>query len=181
MRNSSDSHIALVGFMCAGKTTVGHVLAARLACPFVDLDDLIDERTGRTAQRIIDEDGEGEFRRVETNALRVMLQASRPLVIATGGGTWTIETNRQIILAHDCLTIWLDAPFDLCWQRIAALGDTRPLAREEKRARELYEERRSVYRLAAHRIEVNPLHSVSDICELIAARIEEHHRGRTDD
>lgn len=172
--NRAASHIVLVGFMGAGKTTIGRLLAARLERTFIDLDDLINEQTGRTPRQIIDRDGEATFREVEGYALRSVLEETqRALVIATGGGAWTIEVNRQIILAHGCLTVWLDAPFELCWQRIASLVDTRPLARDEVQARELYEQRRASYRLAGHRIEIASTLTASDIAVTIANRLVE--------
>src|SRR5256885_13118889 len=129
--NETSRRIIITGFMAAGKTTVARVLARRLACRMIDLDFIINERERRNAQMIIDEDGEASFRQAETEALSVILSNNAARVIALGGGSWTIERNRALIAEHNCLTIWLDAPFDLCWQRIESAGDTRPLARDE--------------------------------------------------
>jgi len=160
--------IILVGFMGAGKTTVGRSLAAQLGGAFVDLDDFITDSTNRSPQRIIDEDGEAAFRAIETETLRAALAIeARPLVIATGGGAWTVERNRLIMREFDCLVVWLDAPFELSWQRIAMTGDTRPLARDEQRARLLYQERRALYCLATLRIEVTEVLSAEQIAVLV--------------
>ena len=79
-------------------------------------------------------------------------------VIALGGGAWTIEENRALIAAHDCLCVWLDAPFELCWQRINAGttdGQARPLARTREEAERLYAARRALYALAHRRVGVD--------------------------
>ena len=146
--------IVITGFMGAGKTAVAMALAERLAAPFIDLDHFIAKREGRPAETIIDEDGEERFRAIETEALRDVLNSEERDVIALGGGTWTIAPNRDIIAQHNALTVWLDAPFELCWRRIANESRSRPLARELGSSRALYEERRPIYELADIRIEV---------------------------
>lgn len=155
--------IIITGFMAAGKTTVATALARNLACRMIDLDYLITERERRNAQMIIDEDGEASFRQAETEALRAVLGNNRARVIALGGGSWTIERNRALIAEHDGLTVWLDAPFDLCWQRILSAGDTRPLARDKDAARALYEKRRALYQLAELRVEASAEKSAEEI------------------
>lgn len=146
--------ILITGFMAAGKTTVGAALAARLGCNMLDLDQLITEREGCSIQALIDERGEALFREAETRALRQALEQGLARVITLGGGTWTRDHNRLLIDKHRGFTIWLDTPFELCWQRIMLAGDTRPLARNQEGARKLYEERRRLYELAQLRIEV---------------------------
>jgi len=146
--------VVITGFMAAGKTTVAHALGRALAVRALDLDDLIEEREGRNAQRLIDEEGETFFRDAETRALEAVLRDEEVRIIATGGGAWTLERNRVLIREHGCLTVWLDAPFDLCWQRTRAQDNQRPFARDEAKARELYEQRRDFYALASLRVNV---------------------------
>ncbi len=162
--------IVLTGFMCAGKTTVARALAARLRCPMIDTDALILERTGRTVEAIIDEDGEPRFRQIETETLRALLadDAGTHVVVALGGGAWTIAENRALIDAHGCHTVWLDAPFELCWRRITESVEARPLARERAAAHALYDARRAVYELASLRVEIDGAQSAEDT----AAEIE---------
>lgn len=162
--------IIITGFMCAGKTTVARALAARLHCAWLDLDDFIATRAGHSVPAIIDEDGETRFREIETAALQAALQ-SDARIIALGGGAWPIRRNRALIAAHDCLTIWLDAPFELCWQRSVADDDNvRPFARARTGARARYDERRSYYQLAQHRIDASA--SVAEIVNEILMRLE---------
>jgi shikimate kinase len=121
-------HVVITGFMGAGKTTVARELARRLPRGAVDLDEFIAARTGRSPRELIDEEGEARFRLIETEALSDALGAGDALVIALGGGAWALERNRALIKDHGCLAVWLDAPFELCWQRLSADGPTRPLA-----------------------------------------------------
>jgi shikimate kinase len=150
----SGRRIVVVGFMAAGKTCVATALARLLSCEAVDLDRLISEHEKRTIRELIEERGEDSFRETESFMLRDVLEKSRARVIALGGGAWTIEENRELIAAHDCLTIWLDAPFDLCWQRIKREQGTRPLALDRESAHRLYRLRRPIYELAALHVEV---------------------------
>jgi shikimate kinase len=161
--------IIITGFMGAGKTTVATALAHRLACRMIDLDNFIEERIGRTPQRVIDEEGEQSFREIESEALRAALETGGAHIIALGGGTWTRERNRALIREHQALTIWLDAPFELCWRRIASEHGARPLARSRESAQGLYDARRGVYDQTELRIEASAVKSA----EMIAAEIAE--------
>lgn len=147
--------IVIVGFMGSGKTTVAAALAQRLRSSMIDLDSFILDRVGSSPAELIQEYGEDDFRNVEARSLRRALEMVEAQVIALGGGTWTIEENRELLAQHKCQSVWLDAPFDLCWKRIAAAGDgSRPLAPNQTAARELYERRRAAYERADLRIEV---------------------------
>lgn len=140
--------VVITGFMAAGKTTLATMLARQLKSSAIDLDSVISEREGLSVPALIDEQGELRFREAETRALRAVLEMEMARVIALGGGTWTIAGNRELIANHDCLTVWLDAPFELCWQRIQSSAEIRPLARDLDSARRLYHERRALYALA---------------------------------
>jgi shikimate kinase len=165
---TSIRRIFITGFMAAGKTTLASFLARRLDCPMVDLDQLIREREGRSPQQVIDEDGEARFRELETRALRAVLENEASSIVALGGGAWTVEQNRALIAERGGFTIWLDAPFELCWQRIGSAGDSRPLARDRERAERLYGERRALYGLADLRVQAAAERSAEDV----AAEVE---------
>src|ERR1044072_1765501 len=159
---TSIPRIFITGFTAAGKTTLAKSLARRTGCRMVDLDQFIAEREGRTPQQIIVEDGEARFREIETTALRVVLENEKAVVVALGGGAWTIEQNRMLISEDGGFTAWLDAPFKLCWQRIRSGGGVRPLARDREKARQLYNARRTLYELADLRVEATEARSTAD-------------------
>jgi shikimate kinase len=177
--------LVITGFMGAGKTTVARSLAARLGCAALDMDEFVTAREGRTPQQLIDEDGEPRFREIETRALADALTHHAARVVALGGGAWTIKANRELVARHGCLSVWLDAPFELCWQRITEAPDeARPLARDPARARSLYDARRSLYALADRRVRIVAGKSVAAVAAEIEILLrplqDERRRGETD-
>jgi shikimate kinase len=132
--------------MASGKSTVGRALATQLDRHFIDLDEEIIKRAGKPIAEIIQQEGELSFRQLETECLRnVTTQDSA--VIALGGGAFMQVINRDFI-AQAGISIWLDAPFALCWQRIQSDPVVRPLASTEEEARRRYQQRIPIYQLA---------------------------------
>lgn len=148
-----DRPIVITGFMGCGKSKIARALGRRLDVPVVDLDDIITARQGRTPAQLITKDGELAFRTIETNTLREILKTIPAGVIALGGGAWIEETNRDLIDQHRCLSVWLDVPFEVCWDRIEASEEDRPLGRTHEQALKLYERRKPIYQLAAIHIQ----------------------------
>ena len=140
--------IVFTGFMGCGKSKIAREIARRLNVAMVDLDERITEREGRSPAQLIVEDGEPAFRAVETETLRDVLESGDANVISLGGGAWIQEANRALIEQYGCLSVWLDAPFDICWTRIESSEEIRPLGRSRDQALALYEQRRPVYQLA---------------------------------
>jgi shikimate kinase len=168
--DTTTPRIVITGFMAAGKTAVAHALAAELQCAWLDLDEFIAARELRSVPALIDTDGEARFRELETAALRAAL-ATGARVLALGGGTWTVARNRALIAEHDCVTVWLDAPFELCWQRITASADVRPLARDAAAARACYDERRACYQLATHQVIVSTTQTADEIAQALVDKL----------
>jgi shikimate kinase len=161
-----DRRFIILGFMGCGKTTVATDLARQLECKFIDLDSFITESQGRSPAEIIEQDGEPAFRQIESLALTEVLKDHNARVIALGGGTWAIPANRTLIALYDCLTVWLDAPFETCWQRIIDRGKTvRPLAPDRETAKARYDLRRDDYALAERSIPILPSDSVVAVVE----------------
>jgi shikimate kinase len=158
-----DRRIVIIGFMGCGKTTVAEALARQLGCAMVDLDSFITDREGRSPAELIVQDSEPQFREMETRALKVVLEENAARVIALGGGAWMIEANRALVARHDCLSLWLDAPFELCWERITASEMVRPMAPDRENARELYDSRRPAYGLAEIRIDSRETKELNEI------------------
>ena len=145
--------IFLTGFMAAGKSTVGRLLADRAELGFVDLDMLIEERAGREVWRIFEAVGEGGFRGLERLALEEVV-ARDDVVVATGGGTMVAAANRQL-MRETGVTVWLDPPFEVLSARLRdSERPARPLFLDSEQARDLYLDRRSVYERADLRIEI---------------------------
>ncbi|HEX8419176.1 MAG TPA: shikimate kinase [Sphingomonas sp.] len=118
--------IVLVGLMGVGKSTVGRRLATRLALPFVDADNEIEEAAGMTVSEIFDRFGESYFRDGERRVI-ARLMDGKPKVIATGGGAFINDDTRAMIL-DEATAIWLNAHPDVLAERVRR-RDTRPLLR----------------------------------------------------
>jgi shikimate kinase len=154
-REAAVCAIVLVGFMGAGKTSVGRELGRRLGWPFVDLDDRVQSREKRTIAEIFRVSGEVEFRRAEHNALAELLKEleSGPRVIAVGGGAFAQPENTSLLDANVATTVFLDASADELWKRCGDDPTERPLRRDEKVFRQLYESRRPRYLRAQFHID----------------------------
>jgi shikimate kinase len=139
--------IFLVGFMGAGKTSVGQVLAATLGWRFVDLDTRIVARIGRSVGEIFTQDGEPAFRKMEHDELRTLLGEldTANTVVSLGGGAWMQSANTALLRESSLPVLFLDAPVGELWQRCLPEQKTRPLLQSEKTFRELYEARRKAY------------------------------------
>jgi len=134
----------LIGLMGSGKSSIGRRLAARLGLPLIDLDDVIVSESGCSIPKIFQNQGEAEFRRRETEALREII--TKQAVIATGGGVVLSPENRSLLRSHPPV-IWLKASPKFLASRIK--GDSnRPLIAAgdtQKRLREQATERNPLY------------------------------------
>lgn len=163
--------IVITGFMGCGKSKVARELARRLDAVMVDLDDWITARRGRSPAQLINEDGERAFRTIESTALRELLQRGGARVIALGGGAWIEESNRNIVNQHNCTSIWLDVPFEVCWERIMTSDEDRPLGRTREQSEALFDRRRPFYELADIHIKPRPEEDFPDLVSRIAEMI----------
>jgi len=140
-----NRHIVLVGFMAAGKSTLGAEAARRTGFLFHDLDESMEHAVG-DIDTFFREHGEPAFRELEEAETLWALVESPPSVIALGGGAVTSSAVREGLRIR-AITVWLDVDVDTCWER--AQGSGRPLAQDETEFRRLYEERRPLYAAAA--------------------------------
>jgi shikimate kinase len=163
------TNLVLVGFMGAGKTTVGQAVAERLGWRFADLDRLIETREGRTVPQIFAQDGEEQFRRLECEALEEVVAApdAQFLVLALGGGAFVSEPVRELLTAHGIPTVWLDAPAEELFRRCEQPEVVRPLRRSFQEFSALYEQRLPSYRQAHLHVVTNAKEISAVVDEII--------------
>lgn len=89
-------HIFLNGFMGAGKSKIGPILAVKFACPFYDTDKLVEMETGKNISDIFRDEGEEQFRQLESRMIRQLAYQKTKSVIALGGGALTFNDNNSI-------------------------------------------------------------------------------------
>lgn len=163
-----DSPIFLVGFMGAGKTTVGKALALYLEYDFFDLDEQIAARAGKSVQEIFTELGEDQFRSLESEAIQSCRDKVRS-VFALGGGAYVQEENRTLLRVIG-KTVWLDCPLEVCLKRIS--GDrSRPLLGNEAQMSALADQRRTSYAQADLVVQAGDL-SPEELANLITALLD---------
>ena len=121
--------ITLTGFMGSGKTTVGKVLADFLGCPFMDLDDLIVKKAGKSIPEIFAQDGESAFRQLEARLLRQTVEkyTENTVVLALGGGAVTAPASASL-LHEKTVCIYLRATLETLQARLEGETAGRPLA-----------------------------------------------------
>ncbi|MBW3580623.1 MAG: shikimate kinase [Actinobacteria bacterium] len=121
----SERHLVLVGMMGSGKTSVGRLVARRLGRAFLDSDEQIEARTGRTVREIFEVDGEATFRALEADVLADALARPEAAVIAAAGGVVLDADNRRR-LRDQATVVWLRADPEVLAARVRS-GDHRPL------------------------------------------------------
>lgn len=164
-RDQLPERIYLVGFMGAGKTTVGRELASHLGYEFIDTDSAVESVEGRSIEDLFRERGEGYFREKEWEIL-ASTALRQHVVVATGGGLYLAPMHRHFIRRHGA-AVWLDVSAEEAWTRCASTGG-RPLFAAPDELASLLESRRPRYELADYRVDVHGL-SPSDLAHEIEA------------
>jgi len=164
-------NIVLMGFMGAGKTTIGKKLAKALEYEFIDTDERIEKEQGRKISDIFAEDGETAFRDMETELLKRLCKEDGRFVLSIGGGMPVREENREL-LRKIGRVVYLKTSKEEIIRRVS--GDTnRPLLKGgvlEEKVSSLMNARENIYIETAHKILNTDLKSVTelvdDICEI---------------
>jgi len=125
IRSGAPERLVLLGFMGAGKTTVGRLLAERIGWDFVDLDARIEQAEGRSVAEIFAEAGEAHFRALEAEHTAELAGAEK-LVLAPGGG-WITGAGNLLRLGTATLSIWLQVSAESVVVRASRDGTVRPL------------------------------------------------------
>lgn len=157
----------LVGYMGAGKTSVGRLISRELDWEFVDLDERIEARERCAVADIFRDRGEQQFRIIESDVLNCVLHevsAGLRAIIALGGGAYVRKDNADSIRATGIPVVFLDARVEELRRRCVPQGQLRPLFTDELRFRQLYEERRGAYMQANVIIDTTarPVKAVAD-------------------
>lgn len=142
-------NVVLIGFMGCGKTTLGSKLAQMLGLQFVDMDDCIIKKAGRTIPDIFSSEGETGFRRLESSVIDDLMDGGNR-VIATGGGVVTVPENVPKLRALG-FVVWLNPPEKAIWSRVSR-NRSRPLLHTpnpRQTVHDLLEKRRPMYAAAA--------------------------------
>jgi shikimate kinase/3-dehydroquinate synthase len=160
--NALDRHVALIGFMGAGKTTLAPEIGRRLNRRVVDVDGDIEGDYG--AITALFAEGEERFRQVEHHVVGRELETKRPTVLDIGGGAITFADTRHLLGEAFCVLLEVDA--EIAWDRVQ--GTDRPLAREQAAFQRLYDERDPIYRQVADAV-------ASDADGVILAAAGVHH------
>jgi 3-dehydroquinate synthetase/shikimate kinase len=138
---SLRKHVALVGFMGAGKTTA----ARKLGVAFTPVDRSIERETGKSIAQLFGE-GEDVFRTHEAEMVERLLRSREPMLLDLGGGAVTTPGVRELLRAH-AVVVWIDEDVDTCWRRVR--NSDRPLAQDADEFKRLYEQRRPLYEQVA--------------------------------
>jgi shikimate kinase len=147
---TAKENIALIGFMGAGKSTIGNLLAPRLGMEYVDLDVLIEEREGKSIAEVFESRGESYFRELEKRVLGEQL-SRKGKIISCGGGV-VVDPDNTRRLRERSMVVYLRVSPESALERLREARD-RPLLQvedREERIRSLLREREPLYRAAAH-------------------------------
>lgn len=165
------ANLALIGFMGTGKTSVGRALAELLHFEFLDTDELIQSRTGRSITDIFAKDGEPAFRAMEHDTVKE-LSARENLVISTGGGLPTNPDNLAALKEHALVVCLWSSP-EKIWERVRHQSH-RPLLHDpdpQKKIRDLLAAREPFYRQADVLMNTE-LRSIREVAQQIALQFK---------
>ena len=173
MAGEMTDNVVLVGFMGAGKSSVGRILAKRLGCCFVETDEMITVKEGRSIPEIFAERGEAHFRALEDETVR-LLTLKRGEVIATGGGLPCRDGRLEALRAVGTV-VWLSGEFGALYERALRSGD-RPMlhGKTREQAEALYEARKPYYAKADLAVDTTALNP-DQVAARVAAALAEHH------
>ncbi len=155
--------------MGSGKTTVGKILAKKLACHFVDLDAFIENRSKKTIKQIFSESGEGLFRDIESECLNEVSNTKGQYVVSTGGGVVLSQLNWELMNANGT-TIYLQMELDIIWKRIRH-NKKRPLLNVKNplgEVKRLFAERKELYEKADFTVRSSKLTSQKAADEIVS-------------
>ena len=163
--------VFLIGFMASGKSTVGKKLANKIALPFIDLDDYIEEKYNTTIRELMNDSGQAVFREIERDSLNSVIKENKSVIISTGGGTPCYFDNMERMkLSGNTIYIELDIPTIV--DRLMHSKKERPLVLGKTKeelivyAKDLLEKRDAFYKQAKYIVNGRSL-KLKDLVSLI--------------
>lgn len=166
-------NVYLIGMMGSGKSTVGELLAKKIHYRFLDTDSIIEKISQKTINQIFAQEGEDNFRKLESGVLQEVAAYIRT-VVATGGGIILSQDNWSHL--RDGMVIWLDVPVDVLVKRLTD-DNTRPLLYQEDlttKLTDLRQQRKSLYRQADIILSITGGDTPEDIVEKLLKEIPLH-------
>ena len=163
-------NIYLIGMMGSGKSTVGKILAKKMAIPFIDLDHYIEVKNNKSITSIFKENGESHFRELESDALSQIEEST--VLVACGGGIVQNKTNREKLLSTGKVVL-LHTSIPEIAKRLKDSID-RPLLKEKERIQELtkiWNGRKDYYQETAHILVNTDRQSPNEISEDIFKQV----------
>jgi shikimate kinase len=119
--------VILVGYMASGKTEVGKFLSSLSGMPFIDLDDYIEQKLGKTIQYIFSEKGEVFFRKLEHESWSELMLKNESFVLSTGGGAPCYANNYKFLKAPEVCSVYLKTSINELTSRLKNETEQRPL------------------------------------------------------
>ena len=122
-------HIYLIGFMGSGKSHWGGLLSKQINWPYFDLDQVIQDKAGKTIAEIFAQEGEAFFRQLEHDTLLALSQNKQPMILSCGGGT-PCFFNNMAVMKQQGKVVWLDTAEQVLLERLQKEKSHRPLIRD---------------------------------------------------
>lgn len=180
--NLHNNHILLCGFMTAGKSSIGRIVAHYLQMPFFDLDKIIERDEENCISKIFSEKGESYFRALELRYLKRLLNERRSLIALGGGALHNEELVNQLKAGN--LLVYLDVPLPIIFDRLTG-NKTRPMLFHEDGSKrdinelkaylcELHFKREKLYRESQIHVKIDPIWNRNTAALKVAQQIQEY-------
>jgi shikimate kinase len=164
--------VFLVGFMGAGKSSIGAAVADLLGFRFVDLDEEISKRLGTPIPDIFADRGEAAFRAVESDEL-ARVSGLEDVVVATGGGAFCDPANRALMHRKGGISVFLDLPWAKLLERLAGDNSGRPMYDDSEQARRLFDQRLPDYSRAVVRVQLDGTEGAAEAAGRVVDALQE--------
>ena len=164
--------VFLIGFMASGKSTVGKKLANKIALPFIDLDDYIEEKYNTTIRELMNDRGQDIFREIERDSLNSVIKENKSAIISTGGGTPCYFDNMERMKSTG-ETIYIEVDIPIIVDRLMHSKKERPLVLGKTKedlssyVKDLLEKRDAFYKQAKYIVNGKSL-KLEELISLIA-------------